>query len=79
MEERTTLDAFFSFGLVFYLLIILVKMLAIFLKGLHIANQFSSEVWLQGDQFILYLCSPGQELFPGVTQSIHLINLFFGH
>lgn len=41
-----------------YLLIILVKVLAVFQEGLHIAQQLPSKVGLQGQQLVLDLGAP---------------------
>lgn len=64
---------------VLYLLVILVKVLAVLQKGLHIAQQLPSKVGLQGQQLILDLGAPRQQLLPGVAHSIDFIGLLFCH
>lgn len=62
-----------------YLLVVLVKVLTVFQEGLHVAQQLSSKVGLQGQQLVLDLGAPRQQLLPGIAHRIDFIGLLFGH
>ena len=62
-----------------HLVVVLVKVMAVLHKRLHVADELSPEVGLQGHQLVLHLRAAAQQFLPGVAQSVHLLRLLLGH